>query len=82
MQEIERSAPSVEEAIEAALAELGVSEQEASVQIVQEPRSGGLLNQRLQCLDRCGDPAEICGHLRDCVRLKILQVAALHRTNQ
>jgi len=42
MREIERSAPSVEEAIEAALAELGVSEQEASVQIVQEPRSGFL----------------------------------------
>ncbi len=41
-QEIERSAPSVEEAIEAALDELGVSEQEVVVQIVQEPRSGFL----------------------------------------
>jgi spoIIIJ-associated protein len=42
VQEIERSAPSVEEALEAALEELGVSEQEVSVQIVQEPRSGFL----------------------------------------
>jgi spoIIIJ-associated protein len=40
MQEVERSAPTVEEALEAALAELGVSEQEAEVEIVQEPRSG------------------------------------------
>lgn len=42
MQEIERSAPSVEEAVEAALAELGASEQEVLVQIMQEPRSGFL----------------------------------------
>ena len=42
MQEIERSAASVEEAIEAALEELGISEQEAQVEIVQEPRSGFL----------------------------------------
>jgi spoIIIJ-associated protein len=42
VEEIERSAASVEEAIEAALAELGVSEQEAAVEIVQEPRSGFL----------------------------------------
>ncbi|HEV8118144.1 MAG TPA: RNA-binding cell elongation regulator Jag/EloR [Thermoanaerobaculia bacterium] len=42
MQEVERSAPTVEEALEAALAELGVSEQEADVEIVQEPRSGFL----------------------------------------
>ena len=40
MREIERSAASVEEALEAALAELGVSEQEAEVQIVQEPTRG------------------------------------------
>jgi spoIIIJ-associated protein len=40
--EIERSAPSVEEAVEAALEELGASEQEVSVEIVQEPRSGFL----------------------------------------
>ena len=40
MREIERSAASVEEAIEAALAELGVSEQEAEVEIVQEPSRG------------------------------------------
>jgi spoIIIJ-associated protein len=42
MEEIERSAASVEEAIEAALSELGISEQEAQVEIVQEPRSGFL----------------------------------------
>jgi spoIIIJ-associated protein len=40
MREIERSAPSVEEAIEAALEELGVSEQEAEVEIVREPQRG------------------------------------------
>jgi spoIIIJ-associated protein len=40
MQEVERSAPTVEAALEAALAELGVSEQEADIEIVQEPRSG------------------------------------------
>ncbi len=40
--EIERSAPSVEEAVEAALEELGASEHEVSVEIVQEPRSGFL----------------------------------------
>ena len=38
MEEIERSAASVEEAVEAALAELGISEQEARIEIVQEPR--------------------------------------------
>ena len=42
MQEIEKSAASVEEAIEAALAELGLSEQEAEIEIVQEPRTGFL----------------------------------------
>jgi spoIIIJ-associated protein len=42
MREIERSAASVEEAIEAALDELGVSEQEARIEILQEPRSGFL----------------------------------------
>lgn len=40
MEEIERSAASVEEAIEVALRDLGVSEQEAVIEIVQEPRSG------------------------------------------
>jgi spoIIIJ-associated protein len=40
--EIERSAPSVEEAVEAALEDLGVSEQEVLVEIVQEPRGGFL----------------------------------------
>ena len=42
MQEVERSAASVEEALEAALDELGISEQEAEVEIVQEPRGGFL----------------------------------------
>jgi len=42
MQEVEKSAPTVEEALEAALAELGASEQEADVEILQEPRSGFL----------------------------------------
>lgn len=42
MEEVERSAASVEEAIEAALAELGISEQEARIEIVQEPRGGFL----------------------------------------
>jgi spoIIIJ-associated protein len=40
--EVERSAASVEEALEAALDELGISEQEAEVEIVQEPRGGFL----------------------------------------
>ena len=47
MEEIRRSAPSVEEAVEAALGELGLSEQEADVEVVQEPRSG-LLGVRAQ----------------------------------
>jgi spoIIIJ-associated protein len=42
VQEVERSAASVEEAIEAALEELGVSEQEAEVEIVQESQRGVL----------------------------------------
>ncbi len=42
MEHIEKSAATVEEALEAALEELGISEQEAVVEIVQEPK-GGLL---------------------------------------
>jgi spoIIIJ-associated protein len=42
MEEIERSAASVEEAVEAALEELGLTEQEAEVEIVQEPKGGFL----------------------------------------
>jgi spoIIIJ-associated protein len=42
VEEIQTSAQSVEEAVEAALAELGASEQEVEVRIVQEPRSGFL----------------------------------------
>jgi spoIIIJ-associated protein len=40
VEEIRRSAPSVEEAVEAALAELGVTEQDALIQVVREPKSG------------------------------------------
>jgi spoIIIJ-associated protein len=40
VREIEKSAASVEEAVEAALEELAASEQEVDVEIVQEPRSG------------------------------------------
>jgi spoIIIJ-associated protein len=42
MREVEKSAASVEEAVEAALEELGVSEQEAQIEIVQEPEKGFL----------------------------------------
>ena len=42
MEEIQRSAPSVEEALEAALEELGATEQQVVVQILQEPRGGFL----------------------------------------
>ncbi|MFN2544393.1 MAG: RNA-binding cell elongation regulator Jag/EloR [Actinomycetota bacterium] len=42
MREVERSAASVEEAVEAALGELGASEQEADIEIVQEPKGGFL----------------------------------------
>ena len=40
MQEVEKSAASVEDAVEAALEELGVSEQEASIEIVQDSQRG------------------------------------------
>jgi spoIIIJ-associated protein len=42
VREVERSAASVEEAVEAALEELGVSEQEAEVEIVQDSQRGVL----------------------------------------
>jgi spoIIIJ-associated protein len=42
VEEIERSAGSVEEAVEAALAELGISEQEARITVIQEPKQGFL----------------------------------------
>jgi spoIIIJ-associated protein len=42
VREVEKSAPSVEEAIELALEELGASEQEVSVQILQDPKTGFL----------------------------------------
>lgn len=42
MREVERSAQSVEEAVEAALAALGASEQEVDVEVIQEPKGGFL----------------------------------------
>ena len=42
MAEIERSGASVEEAVESALADLGVSEQEVDVLVLQEPKGGFL----------------------------------------
>ncbi|CAN5152143.1 hypothetical protein BH20ACT24_BH20ACT24_03610 [soil metagenome] len=42
MERIERSGASVEEAIELALAELGISEQHADIQVLREPKSGFL----------------------------------------
>lgn len=56
MEEIRRSAQSVEEALEAALGELGVSEQEVDVLVVQEPRAG--------ILGIGGQPAEIVVRVR------------------
>ena len=38
----EKAAPTVEEAVEAALSELGVTEQEARIEVLQEPRGGFL----------------------------------------
>lgn len=65
MREVERSAASVEDAIAAALEELGISEQQASVEVVQEPRSGflGLASQpaivRVRAVDvTAEEPAE------------------------
>ena len=40
MEQIQATGPTVESAVEVALARLGVSEQEAEVEVVQEPRSG------------------------------------------
>lgn len=42
MEEIQASAPTVEEAVEVALARLGATEQEVEVEVLQEPRSGFL----------------------------------------
>jgi spoIIIJ-associated protein len=41
-EEVERSAPSVEEAVDSALDELGATEQEVDVDVLQEPRPGFL----------------------------------------
>ena len=60
MEEIRRSAPSVEEAVEAALGELGVSAQEADVTVLQEPRQGllGIGSQQAEVLVRVRRAAE------------------------
>jgi spoIIIJ-associated protein len=61
VREIERSAGSVEEAIEAALEELGASEQEVVIEVLQEPRGGflGLGAQEAQVRVRLrSEPAE------------------------
>ncbi len=42
MREVERSAPSVDEAVAAALEELGLERDDADVEVVQEPRTGFL----------------------------------------
>jgi len=42
VEQVEKSAATLEEALEAALEELGISEQEAEVEIAQEPRGGFL----------------------------------------
>lgn len=42
MEEIQASAPTVEEAVEVALARLGATEQEVEVEVLQEPRAGFL----------------------------------------
>lgn len=42
MEQIQASGPSVEQAVEVALARLGVSEQEVDVEVLQEPRSSFL----------------------------------------
>jgi len=69
VREIERSAASVEEAIEAALEELGASEQEVEIQVVQEPRGGflGLGAQQAQVRVRLRSepPEEADGDLDD-----------------
>jgi spoIIIJ-associated protein len=54
MEEIRKSAPSVEEALESALSELGVSEQEVDVTVLKEPRQGllGIGSQQAEVLVR------------------------------
>lgn len=42
MEEIQASAPTVEEAVDVALARLGATEQEVEVEVLQEPRAGFL----------------------------------------
>lgn len=54
MEEIQRSAPSVEEAVEAAVGELGVTKQDVEVTVLQAPRSGilGIGSQSAEVLVR------------------------------
>jgi spoIIIJ-associated protein len=65
--ETEKQAPTVEEAIEAALAELGVTEQEARIEVVQEPRSGllGIGGQPAIVRARTQDPQPLIEDLED-----------------
>jgi len=42
MAEVEKSAPSVDEAIEAALTELGIAEKDAFIEVIKEPKAGML----------------------------------------
>jgi spoIIIJ-associated protein len=60
VEEIRRSAPSVEEAVEAALGELGLSEQEVEVTVLQEPRPGllGIGAQQAEVLVRARRPSD------------------------
>jgi spoIIIJ-associated protein len=55
----EKAAPSVEEAVEAALAELGITEQEARVEVLQEPKGGflgvGSQEARVRVTERSAD---------------------------
>jgi spoIIIJ-associated protein len=68
MEEIEKSAASVEEAIEEALAELGLSEQEARIEILQEPKSGFLGRNAQAAVVRvrpAAPAAQVEGEIRD-----------------
>lgn len=67
MREVEKSAASVEEAVDAALEELGVSEQEAQIEIVQEPGKGflGMGGQSAIVRVRAGDQMASTADLED-----------------
>ena len=60
MEEIRKTAPSVEEAVAAALGELGLTEQDVTVEVEQEPRSGlfGMGTQEATVLVRVRPPRQ------------------------